>query len=548
MCLSRNYKGVVLIMAMIFLVIFAALAVSLASMCDTNLQLAHNQHKVNSALCAAESALECGRYIVAQTLPELDSTPRNSVSDDEAEQVWLTLCAQVQLQPWVNGQAQQTADEIITPITTYSENSGSFRIRFYRENTHKIRLEGIGTDKDVIRHVSIEMDITKDNKIMNYAIASRGRMWVTGDSIIHGSIFSDWDNKLPNGNPVSPPQSPFNMTSDSRIEGTINTVISKEDCINATWQLETIDENGDPMFDEYGNRIYSEDDEIQGYHEGINYGQENPDMPGMDISDYDTSIYEDYTDGDVPTPSAQRYYGSDASLEDLPETNGNLYRYERFPHDAGNYTTGSGLSLKRYIYKDQTFTDTRLPDNKNALFINCTFNGVLYVDCSQTSSSYTNNVRFDNCTFNGTIVSDTPQYFNWQRNCLYFTGAATFNNQSSYQEATILAPHFNVNLGNTNPEQSDNNILTGAIVGGIVDVRGNAQVYGTIISMCDTSQWTNGYVTNIGATLGDGGSETTEPGDVGTIEITPDEEKMLPSGITSPIIIRPLQETYSEGF
>ena len=89
-------------------------------------------------------------------------------------------------------------------------------------------------------------------------------------------------------------------------------------------------------------------------------------------------------------------------------------------------------------------------------------------------------------------------------------------------------------------------MLTGAIVGGIVDVRGNAQIYGTIISMCDTSQWTSGYVTNIGATLDDGGSETTELGDIGVISITPEEDMMLPSGITSPIVIKPDPKTYSE--
>ena len=80
----------------------------------------------------------------------------------------------------------------------------------------------------------------------------------------------------------------------------------------------------------------------------------------------------------------------------------------------------------------------------------------------------------------------------------------------------------------------------------IVDVRGNAQVYGSIISMCDTSQWSSGYVTNIGATLDDGGSETTEAGDVGHIEVTPDENQMLPSGIITPIVIKPLYSTYSE--
>ena len=104
-----------------------------------------------------------------------------------------------------------------------------------------------------------------------------------------------------------------------------------------------------------------------------------------------------------------------------------------------------------------------------------------------------------------------------------------------------------MNLGNTNPVAGTDNVLHGAIVGGIVDVRGNAEVFGTIISMADTSSYTSGYVTNIGATLNDGGSETVAIGDVGTINITPDTAKMLPSGITTPIVIKPLQDTYSEG-
>ena len=44
-----------------------------------------------------------------------------------------------------------------------------------------------------------------------------------------------------------------------------------------------------------------------------------------------------------------------------------------------------------------------------------------------------------------------------------------------------------------------------------------------------------------------GGSETTELGDIGVIDITPDEDQMLPNGIISPIVIKPFQNTYSEG-
>jgi hypothetical protein len=226
---------------------------------------------------------------------------------------------------------------------------------------------------------------------------------------------------------------------------------------------------------------------------------------------------------------------------------------EYFPHASGDYSyprdgspsRTSNRKLNRHVYENQTFTDTRLPDDRNALFKNCTFEGVLYIDCYKSGDSKYNNVRFENCDFNGSIVTDTPGSLKWKENALYFTGEANFNNNTDVP-ATILAPNFNVNLGNTNPDQSDNNVLTGAIIGGIVDVRGNAQVYGTIISMTDTTQWSSGYVTNIGATLDDGGSETTDAGDIGTILITPDDEQMLPNGVTTPVIIKPLLNTYSE--
>jgi hypothetical protein len=128
---------------------------------------------------------------------------------------------------------------------------------------------------------------------------------------------------------------------------------------------------------------------------------------------------------------------------------------EYFPHAAGNYSqpaSSSSRTLDRYKYENKTFRNVVLNSNNNALFKNCTFEEVLYVDCSTSTSTYYNNVRFENCTFNGVIITNTPSNLNWQANCLYFTGTATFQNKSSIPEATILAPHFNVNLGNTNPQ------------------------------------------------------------------------------------------------
>jgi hypothetical protein len=535
---SENRRGAVLIVSMIFVLIFSALAVSMATLSGTNVQLASNQHKVNSALSAAQSGLECGKYVVSTI--SLGETSLNYVTTAQANQVWVDLCQHLQ-DTALDGQTVPSAqnftdsidsgDEIITPNIDFGSSGAEFALRFYRYDSDPltIKVQSIGTDGDVTKSIAMDMDITKDRSVLTYAIASRGRMWLTGNTTIYGNLYSSWDR---------PEIPPYNMSNDSAVMGTINTVLTLEQIQAQSYQLETLDANdnpvdvnGNPLGSNYQDRYYSLNDEVKAYHEGINYGQQGQEIPGTDISDYDTDCYNN---GLTEIPSCPY---ADREIEYFPHA----------PDDYGAPSASWSRQLNRHVYENQTFTNAKLPNNRNALFRNCTFEEVLYIDCSKSTSSYYNNVRFENCTFNGVIVTDTPDELKWMHNALYFTGEATFENTSSIQEATILAPHFNVNLGNTNPTQSENNVLTGAIVGGIVDVRGNAQIHGTIISMCDTTQWSSGYVTNIGATLEDGGSETTTLGDIGVISITPEQEQMLPSGILSPIVIRPSQSTYCEG-
>ena len=87
-------------------------------------------------------------------------------------------------------------------------------------------------------------------------------------------------------------------------------------------------------------------------------------MPGMDLSDYDTDVYL-------------------SGLSDIPTSGDRVVEY--FPHVTGDFSTPSNSwsrYLNRHIYENQTLTNARLPSNRNALFRNCTFEGVLYVDCA----------------------------------------------------------------------------------------------------------------------------------------------------------------------
>lgn len=531
-------KGIALMLSMIFIAIFSSLSIALLTMSTTNAQVATNHSSINAAMNAALSGMEIGKFIISQT-PTITTT-KNTVSDPEANTIWANLCSQVQTasgSTGIGGLTVQDADRLDTgdgdyietgPIA-YGSDGQAVSVRFFRYDSdpRTICMSSCGIDGNISRKVSLGVEIKKESKVLDFAIASRGRMWVTQNSVIHGPVYSTWDRPEIGAG--------IETTSDTTIEGTVNTVIELDDLQNYGIDMETLDENDQPMFDEYGDRIVSPNDKIQGTHEGINYGVNLPDMPGLEPEDYDTSIYKPLCTN----------IGSEDSIQ-----------VEYFPHAAGDYTAPKYSSSKKYyrkVYENKTFSNVTLPKGSHALFKNCTFENVLFVESEDQyysdSSSTTNNIRFEDCNFNGTIVTDVPKttthYSWWMRNVLYFTGEATFNNNSAYPETTVLAPNFNVNLGNTGElDTGGGNVLTGAVVGGIVDIRGNAQIYGTIISMYDTSPFSSGYVTNIGA-ADDGGSESV--GYVGgTIEITPQADQKLPSGISSPIVMEPKFTTYQE--
>jgi len=530
-------RAAVLIVSMIFVLVFSMLALSMAAMSGTNVQVSSNQHKINSALTSAQSGLECGKYLISSYVP-IVTCDGPDITLSQANTTWSALCSHVEVSaiggatvsgPSRFSDAFGSGDELVTAAINFGAADAAFQVRFYRYDAdpYTIELDGIGTNGQVTRRAGINLAIEKNTNVLNYAVASRSRVIITGDSTIDGDIYSTWDSPRV--------AAPFEMEQVSTVNGTLNTAVSKS-CFDPEspdyvgYTLETLDANGNPMFDEDGNRIYSPGDRVQGAHEGINYSQSDPQVAGFDYTDYDTSSYESVT-SDIP-PSSTKVW-------------------EFFPHKPGDYSQrqdwGSAL-LRRHVYENQTFTNKRLPKDRNALFINCTFEGVFFVEADSHVgwwSSY-NNVRFEDCVFNGIIVTDVPDDFQATRNVLYFTGSSLFDNDYM-EEATVLAPNFNVNIGNTKElEDEDESVLTGLVVGGIVDVRGNANINGTILSMfTPPGGWFSGvYATNVG--FSDENFESGIPEDIGTIHIHPDADRMLPAGMTSNIILVPDQESYTE--
>lgn len=109
-----------------------------------------------------------------------------------------------------------------------------------------------------------------------------------------------------------------------------------------------------------------------------------------------------------------------------------------------------------------------------------------------------NNVRFHDCTFVGSIVSDVPGNYTHVRNKMQYTGATRFVKQNPdaptdtslnpeaidagvIAKSSMMLPNYSVDLGTFNSPPGQNLNLSGTIIAGVMDVRGSANIDGSLL-------------------------------------------------------------------
>lgn len=110
-----------------------------------------------------------------------------------------------------------------------------------------------------------------------------------------------------------------------------------------------------------------------------------------------------------------------------------------------------------------------------------------------------NNIRFHDCLFVGSIVSDQPTVYQHVRNKLQFTGATRFttvhpdfpedfdrnpdeDHLAEIRKSSLMTPQYSVDIGAINPPPEQDVRLQGAIIAGVIDVRGDAEIRGVLLS------------------------------------------------------------------
>jgi len=180
----RKHRGVVLIISMIFVLVFSVLAVSMASLSDTNVQLADNQHKVNVALSAAQSGQEITRFwlnrvsISGTTAPsQIFTQIASSLQNDLASSGIYNIV--------VNYDGSSMT---IPSVTLDSTNGQSFAavIRPLDPETIQVDITGVyGTITRTIR-VNYKFAIRADT-VFNFGVATKGPLHLAGNIELEGA-------------------------------------------------------------------------------------------------------------------------------------------------------------------------------------------------------------------------------------------------------------------------------------------------------------------------------------------------------------------------
>lgn len=251
-------------------------------------------------------------------------------------------------------------------------------------------------------------------------------------------------------------------------------------------------------------------------------------------------------------------------------------------------STSWQATYARPVFKNMTFKNCRIPKGLNALFNNCQFQGVTYVDLqtnittssgstttdsgsamdwskralpnkpafnantaltstSTYGSAYGNNLRFNDCTLNGPIAAggtdgSSPSAYTHFANSWEFTGATQFDNQET-DKATLVASQTNIEMGSFTTGK-DPSTLKGVVVAGNIDIRGTSVVDGSIIVTGDgAGNTTLGY---FGASDGDTDPSAMPEGGYGRLNIRYNPYRALPDGINIQVQITPDPTTYRE--
>ena len=179
---SKN-RGAVLIISMIFLVIFSALAVSMAALSGTNVQLANNQRNADRARACAESGFDIIRFWLNQV-----SIPGTTLDADRFNQIAGSLQNELTTNSITNVDPSYEASVITIPgVTLDSTNGSSFSSTITPLDIETVRIDVTGTYGSITRTIRANYNLSeRANNVFDFGVATKGPLSLSGNIELEG--------------------------------------------------------------------------------------------------------------------------------------------------------------------------------------------------------------------------------------------------------------------------------------------------------------------------------------------------------------------------
>jgi Tfp pilus assembly protein PilX len=182
-CTSLKRRGAALIISMIFVLLFGALAVSMTAISGMNVQIAENQCKVDGARACAESGLEVVRYWLSRI-----SISGTTPDSERLDQIVSSLQSELTVDNIANITTSYDSPTLTIPSVTLDSVTGrSFSAVLTQINNDTIQVDVTGTYGSTTRTVRVNYVFdTRAHTVFDFGVASKGPLSLTGNVELDG--------------------------------------------------------------------------------------------------------------------------------------------------------------------------------------------------------------------------------------------------------------------------------------------------------------------------------------------------------------------------
>jgi Tfp pilus assembly protein PilX len=176
-------QGSALLLSLIFIVVFAAMAIAMASMSGGNVQMANNQRKLDNSRGAAESGLDVLRYWVSKV--EMSGTTAPSLRFQQMAtslQDALSDASVTNITPICDGSVIT-----IPSVMLQSSSNQSFTAVFTKIDDTKVQLDVTGHYGPITRTIRTNYIFgIRANNVFDFGVASKGPVSLSGNVDLSG--------------------------------------------------------------------------------------------------------------------------------------------------------------------------------------------------------------------------------------------------------------------------------------------------------------------------------------------------------------------------